>query len=87
LPQADYIVSGLPFSTLPKELDDAIMAATARAIRPGGQFLVYQYSDYVLPLLRRHFYSVTDRRSWLCIPPAKLFWATTTSVAALPAEV
>lgn len=87
LPRADYVVSGLPFSTLPKGLDDQIMAATARSIQPGGQFLVYQYSDYVLPLLRRHFASVTSLRSWLCIPPAKLFWAKTASVAALPAEV
>lgn len=87
LGQADYIVSGLPFSTLPKGLDKAIMAATARAIRPGGQFLVYQYSEYVLPLLRAEFSQVVSRLSWLCVPPARLFWAHKGSAASLSAEV
>ncbi len=84
---ADYVVSGLPFSTLPEGVADDIMAATARAIRPGGTFLVYQYSDFVLPFLRRHFTTVAVRRAWRCIPPAKLFWARKASVSGLTAEV
>jgi phospholipid N-methyltransferase len=72
---ADYIVSGLPFSTLPPEVADEIVAATARAIRPGGMFLVYQYSRFVLSRLEANFGQVRQDIAWRCIPPARLFWA------------
>lgn len=72
---ADYIVSGLPFSTLPPEVADEIAAATARAIRVGGMFLVYQYSRFVLSRLKRNFAKVKQSIVWRCVPPARLFWA------------
>ena len=72
---ADYVVSGLPFSTIPRAIADAIMDATARAIRPGGAFLIYQYSLFVLPFLRKRFGKVDVGRVWRCIPPARLFFA------------
>lgn len=73
--RADYVISGLPFSTLPCDVADAIMDATARAIRPGGAFLIYQYSLFVAALLRARFDTVDLGRVWRCIPPARLFWA------------
>jgi len=72
---ADYILSGLPFSTLPPGVGDRITAATAGALAPGGAFLVYQYSLFVLPLLKRHFHSVAQRRTWRNIPPCHLITA------------
>jgi phospholipid N-methyltransferase len=72
---ADYVVSGLPFSTLPRNVADAIMDATARVIAPGGAFLVYQYSLFVLPLLKRRFARVGKGVVMRCVPPARLFWA------------
>ena len=75
-PQADVIVSGLPFSTLPPRVADEIAAATARALQPNGHFLVYQYSRFVLPLLRKNFGHVDSHMVWRCIPPARLFWAS-----------
>lgn len=75
LDEADYVVSGLPFSTLPRPVADAIMDATARVLRPGGAFLVYQYSRFVLPLLRHRFRDIDQSKVWRCIPPANLFWA------------
>lgn len=72
---ADFILSGLPFSTLPPGVGDAIMAATQRALTPGGAFLVYQYSLFVLPMLAAHFARVDVGRVWRCIPPARLFRA------------
>ena len=41
---ADYVLSGLPFSTLPPGVGNDIAEATANVIRPGGAFLVYQFS-------------------------------------------
>lgn len=72
---ADFILSGLPFSTLPDGLGEQIMAATQRAVTPGGAFLVYQYSLFVLPLLKAHFDAVDVSRVWRCIPPTRLMRA------------
>lgn len=75
LKAADYILSGLPFSTLPDGLGDSIIDATERALAPGGAFLVYQYSLFVLPMLEARFTQVARDRAWRCIPPARLMRA------------
>lgn len=72
---ADYVISGLPFSTVPHAIANAIMDATADAIRPGGAFLIYQYSLFVMPFLQTRFDQVDCGRVWRCVPPARLFWA------------
>ena len=53
--KADYVLSGLPFSTLPPGVGDAIAKATAKVVRPGGAFLVYQFSPKVLDFIKPHF--------------------------------
>lgn len=73
--KADYILSGLPFSTLPAGVGEAIAEATHRALRPGGSFLVYQYSPYVLRLLEPLFARIDRDLEWWNIPPCGLFWA------------
>jgi phospholipid N-methyltransferase len=75
LPDADYILSGLPFSTLPPGVGDAIGAATARAIRPGGAFLVYQFSPKVRDFIAPVFDRIDRGFEWINAPPATLFWA------------
>ena len=75
LGQADYILSGLPFSTLPPGVGDAIGAATARAIRPGGAFLVYQFSPKVRDFIAPVFDRLDRGFEWVNVPPATLFWA------------
>ncbi|WP_188065676.1 class I SAM-dependent methyltransferase [Sphingobium sp. KCTC 72723] len=72
---ADYILSGLPFSTLPAGVGEAICAETHAALTPGGAFLVYQYSRYVLRLLNPLFGEVHDDREWRNIPPCRMFRA------------
>jgi phospholipid N-methyltransferase len=72
---ADFILSGLPFSTLPKGVGPAIMAATHAALRPGGAFLVYQYSRFVLPMLRVHFEHIEEDMVWRNVPPCRNFFA------------
>src|SRR5437868_11384602 len=44
LGQADYVLSGLPFSTLPPGAGDAIAEAPARGIRPRGALRVDRLS-------------------------------------------
>jgi phospholipid N-methyltransferase len=75
LSPADYILSGLPFSTLPPGVGEEIGAATARAIRPGGAFLVYQFSPKVRDFIAPVFDRIDRGFEWLNVPPATLFWA------------
>jgi phospholipid N-methyltransferase len=72
---ADYVLSGLPFSTLPPGVGDAIGAATGRAIRNGGAFLVYQFSPKVRDFIAPHFERIDRGFEWINVPPATLFWA------------
>jgi phospholipid N-methyltransferase len=72
---ADYVLSGLPFSTLPPGIGDAIGKATASVIRRGGAFLVYQFSPKVLNFIKPFFERVERGFEWINVPPATLFWA------------
>ncbi|WP_070156557.1 methyltransferase [Sphingobium phenoxybenzoativorans] len=73
--EADYILSGLPFSTLPSGVGELIAAETEAALRPGGAFLVYQYSNYIRKILYPCFARVEQGFEWLNIPPCRIFWS------------
>ncbi len=75
LGKADYVLSGLPFSTLPPGIGEAIATATSKVIRPGGAFLVYQFSPKVLDFIKPHFERIKRGFEWVNVPPATLFWA------------
>jgi phospholipid N-methyltransferase len=72
---ADYVLSGLPFSTLPPGIGAAIGEATARVVRPGGAFLVDQFSPKVRDFIAPHFERIDRGFEWINVPPATLFWA------------
>jgi phospholipid N-methyltransferase len=82
---ADYVLSGLPFSTLPPGIGAEIGAATSRVIRPGGAFLVYQFSPKVLDFIKPVFERIERGFEWINVPPATLFWAYREPAAAQPA--
>ena len=73
--EADYILSGLPFSTLPAGVGPRIAEQTEAALRPGGAFLVYQFSPKVRAFIAPHFERIDKGFEWINIPPATLFWA------------
>ena len=73
--KADYVLSGLPFSTLPPGIGEDIAKATSKVIRPGGAFLVYQFSPKVFELIEPWFDRVDRGFEWINVPPARLFWA------------
>lgn len=75
LGSADYVLSGLPFSTLPPGVGDDIAEATAAVIRPGGAFLVYQFSPKVRDFIKPYFEPIKRGFEWINVPPAVLFWA------------
>jgi phospholipid N-methyltransferase len=70
---ADYIISGIPFSTIAAPLRERIVLQTREALAPGGAFLVYQFSQRVLRDLKRIFGHVRRRFEPLNVPPAHLF--------------
>jgi phospholipid N-methyltransferase len=72
---ADYILSGLPFSTLPAGVGPRIAEQTEAALRRGGAFLVYQFSPKVRDFIAPHFERIDKGFEWINIPPATLFWA------------
>jgi phospholipid N-methyltransferase len=72
---ADYVLSGLPFSTLPTGVGPAIAEATARVLRPGGAFLVYQFRAKVRDFIAPYFKRIDAGMEYWNIPPCCLFWA------------
>jgi len=71
---ADYVLSGLPFSTLPGGVGPAIAAATWRVLRPGGAFLVYQFSAKARDFMAKHFARIDQGFEWRNVLPCQLFW-------------
>lgn len=72
---ADYVLSGLPFSTLPDAVGPAIAAATHRILRPGGAFLVYQFSAKARDFMARHFTRIDQGFELWNVLPVQMFWA------------
>lgn len=70
---ADYVISGIPFRHFPRRLRVSIVKMTHDVLRPGGRFLVYQFSRAVLPLLESTFPSVRREFEPLNIMPAKVY--------------
>ncbi|MBO6525596.1 MAG: methyltransferase domain-containing protein [Erythrobacter sp.] len=71
---ADYVLSGLPFSTLPEGVGPAIAKATHEVIRPGGAFLVYQFSAKARDLMAKHFRRIDRGFELWNVLPCQLFW-------------
>jgi phospholipid N-methyltransferase len=75
--KADYILSGIPFSTMPGALREDILETTHATLDPEGAFLVYQFSARVFPDLKRVFGHVERGFEPLNVLPAHLFFCET----------
>ncbi len=73
---ADYIISGIPYTTMPPPLRETIMRESRAALNPGGAVLVYQFTRAVLPYLRTYFRRVQQDFEPRNILPARLFYCT-----------
>jgi len=73
LPRADYILSGIPLGSMPKDLQARIATASRDALEPSGEFLVYQFTSRVLPVLRQTYPNVRRGVEFRNFPPAQLF--------------
>jgi phospholipid N-methyltransferase len=73
LPQADVILSGIPFSTMERDTGHEILSSVYDALRPGGVFVAYQLRDRVENLGRRVFGPAQVQREVLNVPPMRVY--------------
>lgn len=73
LPQADCIVSGLPFAAFPVALREEIMTAVHRSLKPDGIFIAFQYSLQMKKMLQKYFSETKISFVPLNIPPAFIY--------------
>ncbi|WP_154224120.1 class I SAM-dependent methyltransferase [Marinicella rhabdoformis] len=70
----DVIISGIPFSTLPKGLDLAIMDGIHETLKPEGMFLAYQLRDHVSKLAEPLFGPYTFKMvEYKNLPPMRIY--------------
>lgn len=71
--QADYIVSSLPFTVIPKEIKLPILDSCVKYLSPKGLFIQFQYSLNAKKLLSEKFSSVKLDFTPLNLPPAFVY--------------
>lgn len=78
----DVVISGLPWSVFPDELQDRLLQAMLASMRPGGRFVTFTYSHSALMPAARRFRqkidSLFDTVStspviWRNVPPAFVY--------------
>lgn len=67
---ADYIVSGLPFTSMPKSISHSILNETQKAIGNKGIFVTFQYSLLKQKLFEQYFRIAYHLREMKNLPPA-----------------
>lgn len=70
---ADYIISGLPFASLPKETSKKILENTKKVLNRDGKFITFQYTLLKKNFIGGYFGSTDVKRVLLNIPPAYVF--------------
>jgi phospholipid N-methyltransferase len=73
LPPADAILSGIPFSTMPREQGLAILRSVHDSLTPGGIFVAYQVRDRVEDLGRCVFGDAQVQTVMLNVPPMRVY--------------
>jgi phosphatidylethanolamine/phosphatidyl-N-methylethanolamine N-methyltransferase len=73
LSRPDVVVSGIPFSTMPQEVANRILAAVWSSLAPGGQFVAYQFRDRVALLGRKLFGRPKIEMELLNVPPMRIY--------------
>ena len=67
---ADYIISGLPFTSLPQQVSRRILSQTQKAIGIEGIFITFQYTLLRKTFLENYFNIQKIVRVWRNLPPA-----------------
>ncbi len=72
---ADHIISGIPFSLIPKSTKKRIIERTREALANEGSFLVYQFYSHIKKQLKETFDYVDSKLAVINIPPLFVYQA------------
>ncbi len=73
-PDVEVVISGIPFTTLPKGMDQEIMAAIYESLKPGGLFIAYQLRDHVSALAEQYFGAPIEKKvEYKNFPPMRIY--------------
>lgn len=73
LPAPDTILSGIPFSTMPRRVGLDIVRSVHGALEPGGRFVAYQVRDRVETLGSEVFGRPSKQTELLNVPPMRVY--------------
>lgn len=68
--KVDIIISGLPFTTLPKKMSKTILEKTKKIVGNKGAFITFQYSKMKESLIKTYFDNINWEKEMLNLPPA-----------------
>lgn len=69
----DVILSGIPFSTMPRELGLSILRSVKDSLAPGGRFVAYQFRDVVYTLGKQVLGPASIQLELLNVPPMRVY--------------
>ena len=69
----DVVLSGIPFSTMPKDLGLSILHSVKDSLAPGGRFVAYQFRDVVHTLANQVFGPASVQLELLNVPPMRVY--------------
>ena len=72
--KADYIVSGLPFASLPTAVSTRILEATVAKLSKTGAFITFQYTLLKKDLIQGYFTNIKTSREPRNVPPAYVLY-------------
>lgn len=73
LPYVDYVISGLPFASLPKDVSSRILQQTAQIMQKDGRFFTFQYTVFKRKLIQQFFNISKVKKEFRNMPPAYVF--------------
>lgn len=68
--EVDYVVSGLPFASLPKSMSNKILKKTKEILKENGMFITFQYTLFKKGYIGSYFEDISLERVVFNIPPA-----------------
>ncbi|MCY8913245.1 methyltransferase [Bacillus atrophaeus] len=73
IPYIDYVISGLPFASLPKSVSTKILLESSKILKKDGEFITFQYTMYKKTFIKQFFTKIDVKRELRNVPPAYVF--------------
>lgn len=70
IPYIDYVISGLPFASLPQSVASTILNITNKILKDEGKFITFQYTLLKKEFIGEYFREIDVKREAINMPPA-----------------